>query len=504
MQLSGKTHPGKIPVSYRPIDDDMTKITWVAAVNITGRVYDLTVDNTLLNTWLYAPTDPYKCVWESKALGGVNYCYWPPDRNATEQPMYMDRAWPFTLNYTGPGGLAVSGSRVILNNITAPGNGSDGASWPSIIGLIDNTYDAFGSGSPPDMRLYHGSLSLSKTDHGRIVQGTQTAGQVERYPQTPFNNYTSLTYFTTNFNPALPNGEMSIGMGYMNDADYTGEFKTVATSPESVDWRFDANENWTVKIWENITTTTGVQEIVRVVPFPTMNMTASRYIVLDLSSRITFVDFDTAEAIYKAFDGSCTRTPTPMGYSSSQKKDPSYPYCTLPIIQRWNNVTESIDYELKTPGTFSLPWGPDGDIMIADQLTLVDALEGRPCANEIRRRCEGNAFGSIQPNSFSKGGKSPMENAEANFWVYGDLVFKNAYLKWDTANGGSVSMAKYASPPMESHDMAPGHPKPNAAAPHKKNNEETKHTARLLRSSDRVKERVSRLSGKYGSKATRQ
>ncbi|KAJ6260151.1 hypothetical protein Dda_4374 [Drechslerella dactyloides] len=497
MQLSGKTQSGKIPVFYRHTDQAETKFTWVASVNITGKVYELTVDNTVSNTWLYAPSDPYKCLFESKVTG-KDFCYSFPFEDAPEPAMIIDRTWPFSVNFTGPGGVAVSGVRALLNNVTDPLGRPDGARWPSVIGLVDNTYDSYGSGSPPDIRFYAGTLGLGKADKGVILQGTNTTERIEKYPQTPFNNYTSLTYFTTNFNMALDNGQMSIGLGHMDKGDYTGDMKTIPTSPGSDDWSFDANGNWTVKIWENITTNAGVQEIVRVVPFPTMNMSTSQNVILDLTSRITYLDFDTAEAIYKAFDGSCTRTPTPMGFSHPKSTDPIYPYCTLPILQTWNSTDRKIRWKLKTPATFSLPWGPDGEIMILDQESMLDTLEGFPCANNDVPQCEQNVFGSIQPNIFTKHSNSldaPMTNA--GFWVYGDVVFKNAYLKWDTANGGSVSMAKYASPPGQGNvDM--NNPKPNAAKP------PAKPKAKVNRLPEKPKSKLSLLPGRYGFKSARE
>ncbi|KAF3910659.1 hypothetical protein ABW21_db0206034 [Orbilia brochopaga] len=497
--LGGMTRPGKIPVVYIPINGDQTKITWVASVNITGSQYYLTVDNTISNTWLYSPSDPYKCTWERVALGGeVDFCYRPPEpSNTTEQAKFIQRTWPFSLNFTGPGGFAVSGTHAILNNITGsiPGDNSDGAHWPAVIGLIDNTFDTFASGSSPDERLYHGSLGLSRTDaKGTIYQASDTPNTYRKLPQTAFNNYTTLTYFTTNFNPALEAGQMSLGLGYMNDADYTGNWTTVPTSAQSDGWAFDANQEWKVKIWENITTTNGVQEIVRVVPFPAMNVTKPQ-VILDLSSRTTYVDFDTAEAIYKAFDGSCTRTPTPMGYSNSQIANPEYPYCTLPVVQRFNRHTGQIDFQLKTPAKFSLPWGPEGDIMITDELSLVDSLEGVPCANKHRPICEGNVFGSIQPNSYRNGAKED----KASFWVYGDVVYKNAYLKWDTA--GSVSMAKYAMPVMQPTVSIP---KPGAAVPRKGDHRTTKPGFQLPNLNVKPKTRIAGLSGKYKFQPKRQ
>ncbi|EWC47625.1 hypothetical protein DRE_03245 [Drechslerella stenobrocha 248] len=447
-------HPGKIPIRYRYTSDPGYKRTWVASLSITGKTYDLAVDNTLSDTWLYSPVDPWKCRLEGGAIG-AEFCF--PYTDAT---MVLTGQMPFYVNFTAPGELAVSGTRGVFVNVSSPVNGENMAAWPAVIGLVDNTYDGYVSGLAPNMRLYHGALGLSRTDQGKIANDSE----LRRYPQVPFHK-NGYTFFTTNFNPKLAEGEMYLGMGYQDETAYQGNLTMLPVSQESKLWEFDANGSWAVKIWDNITVQDQeVLDVVRKVAFPAANMMPSRNVYLDLTTSTSFLDYDTAQAIYKAFDGSCTRTPVPTSHdtcSQHEPIDPAYPYCTFPVIQTWDSTANRVITVPKTPAKFSLPWGPDMGVMI-DPMTMMDRLEGPPCAGPHMLKCEANVFGSIQPN-VCLFGDTADEAANRGFWVYGDVFFKNAYARWDVGGNGSVSVAPYAMM-AASADKAAG-PKPFVTRP---------------------------------------
>ncbi|KAF3921344.1 hypothetical protein ABW20_dc0100938 [Dactylellina cionopaga] len=464
---------GKIPVRWDYTSDDihMSKMGWIASVNVTGIMYDLMVDNMLSDTWLYGPADPRKCEVEER-WSKINRCYL--ENNGTMDIMdmthYKNNAKPFYVLNTGPGKAGISGTRYIFNNVTAPTDGATGAYWPAVVALADNIYDMRGGGPSPRSRTYHGSLGLAKMDMGQATFGS--GDSIMKYPQTPFHDASKWTYFTTYFNDD-DYKNMYIGFQYMDAAAYmAGNTTTLTTSPDSKKWELDADPTWMVKVWEEMAIGDDMTKKMTKInlPFPDKGMDKKANIKLDLAAGTTYLDFATVEAIYEAFDGSCTRTPGTAKARGKMMDSGSemYPYCTLPVTVHWDKEA-GVSMSPKKLAKFSLPWGPKADIMI-EPITMLDRLESEPCVGPDSKHfrtnnktdCEMNAYGLIQPStSWDKA----MNMVDQPWWIYGDVVYQNAFFQWDTMNNGTVMMAPYSTRMIMEGDTGgakPGTPIPKS------------------------------------------
>ncbi|KAK6528442.1 hypothetical protein TWF281_009683 [Arthrobotrys megalospora] len=474
---------GKIPVMYNATDADEQKYAWIAKVDLSGGKYGLMLDNMISATWLYSPADMFKCKMEMEHSNSPDgYCYM---LKADDKPMAdMNQ---FMIEYTGPGGNGVSGTRSLVKTISCPEGG--GAKFPAAIGLVDNTYDMHGVGSSPKVRMYHGVLGLSKMDKHIFEYGEKKT----HIYQTPFQQGSGWDYFTTYFNHMDDDDKMYIGLQYTDPAVNMTEMKFLPSGGDS--WSVTAGADWKVKVWDqaSIGDEAGEPERRFNHKFPMANMSATDNVHFDLGSGTTYLDLETARGIYKAFDGSCTYMPDmgkgmkqmmmkgPMGYPG-----PMYgrsPVCTFPVKVYVNRTSGESWSEPTKPAKFSLPFG-DTDIMI-DPMTMTDLVMGPPCvppgrggkygrhkgdgmggmnpdgmdmdAPQMMKRggkdamdtsttvmpeietCEMNAYGRIQPNVWDeKADKSKM------YWKYGDIVFMNAFVKWTTGTAPTIGVAEYA------------------------------------------------------------
>ncbi|RVD82226.1 uncharacterized protein DFL_006659 [Arthrobotrys flagrans] len=485
--------PGKIPVTYNATDHDGQKMAWIAHVGISGEKYGLILDNTISTTWLYSPADKYKCEVEAMKAGtkAGSYCY---TLKAGDKP--LDGMQPFMLNYTGPRGHGVSGTRSLVTTISCP-EMNGGAKLPVAVGLVDNTYTMMGGGSPPKERMYHGVFGLSKKD----IHVFELGEKKEHIYQTPFQASSGWDYFTTYFNHKADDDKMYIGLQFMDEAAKMGELTTIPSAGD--DWSVTADASWKVKVWEqglmigDGAADTAMPEIRFNYPFPAVDMSQTANIHLDLGSGTTYVDMETAKAIYKAYDGSCNYFPTMMGKR--------VPFCTFPV-EVTRNMTSGEEWVVPTKrGKVSLPFGK-ADVQI-DPDTMIDLVDdmcfrrggpkghpgkghydggmegtqetsegegkmgGDPKMKADKRdmggkhgrgrksgatgdgmmpevvSCYANAYGKIQPNVYDmKADQNKM------YWKYGDVFFKNAFVKWTTGANPSIGVAEYA--PMTGN-MAP-------------------------------------------------
>ncbi|EPS39120.1 hypothetical protein H072_7112 [Dactylellina haptotyla CBS 200.50] len=431
--------PGKIPImlDYTAISPTLAKKSWIASVNVTGDTYKLVVDNMLSDTWLYQPSDPNKCGVEI-GITGLDYCY----MDKMNMSYHVKDVKPFFVNYTGPGEYGVSGFDVVVSNISSSIDKSHMASFPAIIDIVDNVYSWDGSSPSPMDRLYHGVLGLGKKNAGQV--SFQVGQNPMQYAQTPFHDKSGWSYYTTYFNAMDDPENMYIGLQYTDDAMHAPNMTTIPVSAGADGWVVDADKSWKVKYWENVNLGTADEATPQMfnIPFPAMNMSQTKNIKLDLGTAITYLDLDTVRKIYELFDGSCY---VPL---SNRTMDAEHgPFCKLPVTVTWDNVTdqqEAIPSKSPLP-KFSLPWGPNADIEI-DYKSLVGELVGPPCAGPNSmpmdmdtKSCPGMAYGTIQPNVYMNMG---VENT--GYWIYGGVVYQNAFFKWDTMNNGEVSVASYA------------------------------------------------------------
>ncbi|KAF3180492.1 hypothetical protein TWF225_001495 [Orbilia oligospora] len=477
--------PGKIPVTFNMTDSARQKMGWIAHVGISGEKYGLMLDNMISTTWLYSPTDKNKCEMEMKgSREGMNYCY----MMKTGDKM-LDGVQPFMLNFTGPGGYGVSGTRAVVTTVSCP-EMDGGAKFPVAAGLVDNTYIMGAGGAPPEQHMYHGVLGLSKMDTHVFELGEKK----EHIYQTPFQASSGWDYFTTYFNHKADDDKTYIGLQYMDEAAKMGELTTIASVGDQ--WSVTADATWKVKVWEQnvmVGDENAAPEVRFNHPFPAVNMSQTANIHLDLASGTTFVDLDTAKAIYKAFDGSCNYYPVP-GW-----KNERLPLCTFPV-EVFRNRTSGEEWVMPTKaGKVSLPFGKADVQIIPD--TMIDLVDG-PCFHKRGRMgkghygakveeemgdhegemgmdegyvggdpatradkrdmggkdgkdgkmsgdmmpevesCYANAYGKVQPNVFdTKADQNKM------YWKYGDVFFKNAFVKWTAGASPSIGVAEYAAMP---------------------------------------------------------
>ncbi|KAK6535535.1 hypothetical protein TWF694_001990 [Orbilia ellipsospora] len=493
--------PGKLPVkyAYTSVTKDMLASAWIATANVTGNEYDFVIDNMLSDTWLYGPLDPNKCWMEGLThYMGKDFCY--QNNMNGQDPMnvahYINNTHPFFNNFTSYGDLGYSGMRAILNNISSSIIESPAASWPAIIELADNVYNPVDGSSPSaGDRRYNGVLGLAKKDMSGqdIMVDNLSGGSPIQYSGSPFSAKSGWTYFTSYFNAMNEPENLYLGLQYTDTTAYTGDLVTVATSAGSSEWEFDANPSWQVSYQATNNVTGATPGTIVKMPFPLANLSATNNIKLGLSSAITYLDLETAHAIYSQFGGGCLRESEYMrmqgyGHMNHTKGDwnmtehgdhwnktehegawngteghnktfmhdhdeHEYPWCRLPVTVNYNKDTDDQWTTVTADPQLTLPWGPNFDIKI-DAESLIGDVKGRPCTGPNSRpkndaaSCQMHAYGTIQPNIImDKHGKR-----SASFWVYGGIVFQNAFLKWDTANNGAVSAAAYAKKTDNSHE----------------------------------------------------
>ncbi|KAF3933333.1 hypothetical protein ABW19_dt0202402 [Dactylella cylindrospora] len=445
MMGSPMYRPGKIPVKYNA-KETVYESSWFASVNITGEMYDMLIENTSSDTWLYSPMDPYKCDYEAKLFGN-NVCYMP-SKGASGMHMEATKFLPnpvaFHVNHTGPG--FVSGTRIILNNITS--NMMDSASWPAVIELVDNVYPLYSGydSYSTTSRQYQGALCLNRVDEGMArfsingSDGKPYVPEVPPYPQTPFHSASGWTYFTTNFNMMGPKEDMYLGLQWMDQSSYTGNMTMIKNTPSAKYWAVDPSPEWKIHITsskmsgDEMGGEMGNTELKMEAAFPTMsNYTAKLF--LDLGSPITYVNHEAAKKIYQAFGGYCEH------YSWDILSISNEYVCKFPVKESWNETSDRRSFEPANPAQIRLPWGESNGIMIEPSSFIYSLVDGYCTGsfdlNTTVTSCETWAFGAIQPT-----------NAETDIWVYGDIVYGNAFFKWDTMNGGEISMAAYPPSPV--------------------------------------------------------
>ncbi|KAK6500888.1 hypothetical protein TWF506_003648 [Arthrobotrys conoides] len=479
---------GKIPVTFNETDATRQKMGWIANVGISGAKYGLVLDNMVSASWLYSPMDKYKCEVEMmKSKEEMNYCYM-----LKMEDKMLEGVQPFMLNYTGPGGYGVSGNRAVVTTVSCP-EMAGGAKFPVAAGLVDNTYMMGGGGATPEQHMYHGVLGLSKKDTHVFELGEKK----EHIFQTPFQASSGWDYFTTYFNHKADEDKIYIGLQYMDEAAKTGELCTIPSVGDQ--WSVTADASWKVKVWEQNVIVgeekAAVPEVRFNYPFPAVNMSQTANIHLDLASGTTFVDMDTAKAIYKAFDGSCNYHQN-SGWMTNER----LPLCSFPV-EVFLNRTSGEEWVMPTKaGKVSLPFGT-ADVQIIPE-TMIDLVDS-PCFHHKGPRgrmgkkgprgpnmeeemaqgemgvdegysggdpptkadkrdmggkhaykkegkmkgdmipevvsCYANAYGKVQPNVFdSKADQNKM------YWKYGDVFFKNAFVKWTAGANPSIGVAEYA------------------------------------------------------------
>ncbi|KAK6345614.1 hypothetical protein TWF718_007524 [Orbilia javanica] len=479
--------PGKIPVTMNVVDGDAQRTAWIAKVGISGNKYDLMLDTMLSTSWLYSPGDKYKCEVEAmRSTEGKNYCYM---LGAADKP--LDGMQPFMLNYTGFAGQGVSGTRSIVTPFSCP-EMNGGAKLPVAVGLVDNIYSMYGGGSLPDQRLYHGVFGLSKKD----VHVFEIGEKKEHIYQTPFHASSGWDYFTTYFSSKAPADQTYIGLQYMDEAAKMGEFTTIPSTGD--EWSVTADATWEVKVWEkNLIigneNKTPIPETRLNYPFPAVNMSQTANVHFDLGSSTTFVDIETAKAIYKAYDGSCSYFSLESGMMDKPKGGPMVsriPLCTFPVDIYFNKTSGEEWVMPSKAAKVSLPFGKF-DVQI-DPDTMIDLVDGPPCSRMRGGRghagkkgkygemegkegmenmgeggkegdqkmtadmmgevitCKANAYGKIQPNVFAIENNADQDKM---YWKYGDVFFQNAFVKWTTGANPSIGVAEYAQ--TVSAKMAP-------------------------------------------------
>ncbi|KAK6360242.1 hypothetical protein TWF730_006392 [Orbilia blumenaviensis] len=142
---------------------------------------------------------------------------------------------------------------------------------------------------------------------------------------------------------------------------------------------------------------------------------SSQYpILLDTGSKETLLDATTVKSIYDSLQGSCL---TVAG---------SLHNCTFPCSFNYSNFAITPEYS----SSIGLPWG---STTIPVDLTQFSSEVYDGCHPESgAETCSSTCRGLIQAQ---KPGKE--------YYIYGALVFKSAFFKWDTTGNGTVGMAPY-------------------------------------------------------------
>ncbi|KAK6528394.1 hypothetical protein TWF281_009635 [Arthrobotrys megalospora] len=138
-------------------------------------------------------------------------------------------------------------------------------------------------------------------------------------------------------------------------------------------------------------------------------------ILLDTGSKETFIDSATVKSIYNSLQGSCLT----VGGNLQN--------CTFPCSFNYSNFAITPEY----PASIGLPWG----------LTTIP-VDLTQFSSEIYDGCH-PASGSDACSSTCRG-LIQAQKPGKEYYVYGALVFKSAFFKWDTSGNGTIGMAPYA------------------------------------------------------------
>ncbi|KAF3191408.1 hypothetical protein TWF225_001540 [Orbilia oligospora] len=138
-------------------------------------------------------------------------------------------------------------------------------------------------------------------------------------------------------------------------------------------------------------------------------------ILLDTGSKETLIDTATVKSIYNSLQGSCL---TVNGGLHN---------CTFPCSFNYSNFAITPEY----PASIGLPWG---------QTTIpVDLSQ---FASEVYDGCHPES-GADSCSSTCRGMIQAQKQGK-EYYIYGTLVFKSAFFKWDTSGNGTIGMAPYA------------------------------------------------------------
>ncbi|KAK6500848.1 hypothetical protein TWF506_003609 [Arthrobotrys conoides] len=138
-------------------------------------------------------------------------------------------------------------------------------------------------------------------------------------------------------------------------------------------------------------------------------------ILLDTGSKETLIDTPSVKSIYNSLQGSCL---TVNGGLHN---------CTFPCSFNYSNFAITPEY----PTSIGLPWG---------QTTIpVDLSQ---FASEVYDGCHPES-GADSCSSTCRG-MIQAQKPGKEYYIYGALVFKSAFFKWDTSGNGTVGMAPYA------------------------------------------------------------
>ncbi|EPS39659.1 hypothetical protein H072_6552 [Dactylellina haptotyla CBS 200.50] len=138
-------------------------------------------------------------------------------------------------------------------------------------------------------------------------------------------------------------------------------------------------------------------------------------ILLDTGSKETYISSTAVKSIYGALSGSCLTVNGGL-YN-----------CTYPCSFNYSSFAIKPKYDT----TIGLPWG-----------TTTIALDMTQFASEVYDECHpvtGEDTCSMTCRGLIQATKPGRE-----YHVYGSVVFKSAFFKWDTSGNGTVGMAPYA------------------------------------------------------------
>ncbi|KAK6535463.1 hypothetical protein TWF694_001920 [Orbilia ellipsospora] len=148
----------------------------------------------------------------------------------------------------------------------------------------------------------------------------------------------------------------------------------------------------------------------------TASSTGQFPILLDTGSAETYISATDVKTIYDALSGSCLTV------------DGGLHNCTYPCVYNFSSLSIMPAYET----TVALAWGSGTTINI--DMTQFASEVYNTCHPPVgSNSCSSTCRGTIQAQAPGR-----------EYYVYGSVVFKSAFFKWDTLENATVGMAPYA------------------------------------------------------------
>ncbi|EWC47597.1 hypothetical protein DRE_03217 [Drechslerella stenobrocha 248] len=428
---------------------------FVAELNIGDNLLYLRVDTGSFHFWVISNLMPDICTSAIRAGSG---CY---TQGTSATPLPTATAG-YTFRYRD--GVKASGSSAVIENVGAAGIFGSVA-WASQVVALPATVTPW-DGNSGVSGVFPLGFSAQAYQEARAGGSANLTEIIDQSP-LGLNNW---HFFTTYFKPGA---QMFLGFDYDPVELYRGPLAEVSIAAINGSWFVQPDESWstaaqgsataaattdagsamptstgpamatgadsdtladttaTVSATESVETTTTVQRSSSDAPMETTEIMKRQHhpanvvkrqlgserlpILLDTGSEDTYIDADTVKAIYTALSGSCL---TIQG---------SLHNCTYPCTFDHANFAISPEY----PATIQLPWGASAISIDTKQLVAEVYDECEP--EKGKKSCSSTCRGSIQ-----------AQKSGAAHYVYGAVVYKSAFFKWDTSGNGTVGMAPYS------------------------------------------------------------